>query len=366
MRQKEIIFTGAISDLKIILKSYSCKNIFLIRGKNSYNVCGAKEEITKIAKNYMIKEYYDFSNNPKFEDAEFGYEKFKKSNSELLIAIGGGSVIDMAKLIKHFQILTDNTVDLPLIAIPTTAGTGSEATCFAVVYKNGIKNSIENEKLLPDYAIVDANLLQGQSKYQMAVSGLDAFAQGIESYWSINSTIESMKYSQKAIKLIWENLENAINGSKEAQIRIAEGSNFAGKAINIAKTTAAHALSYGFTKKIGLAHGHAVSISLPFFINLHLNVTSDICNDSRGATHISSVISEIKTILNITGDDLVEKVSNFYQKVGITINFKDLCITDAVYSQVIKQVNYERLNNNPVSVDSNTLQSLFEFKENNK
>ena len=364
MNQKEIIYTGAISELKVILKSYGSKNIFLVRGKKSFNVCGAKAAIEKIAKKYSFTEYFDFSNNPKFEEAELGYEKLKKSNSDLLIAIGGGSVIDMAKLIKNFQIRADNAENLPFIAIPTTAGTGSEATCFAVVYKNGIKDSTENEKLLPDYVIIDSNLMQGQSEYQMAVSGIDAFSQAIESMWSVNSNPESLIYSEKAIHLIWFNLQKAIKGNKDALIAVAMGAHLAGKAINITKTTAPHALSYGFTSIFGLPHGHAVALFLTYFFYLHKRVDIDNCADERGIQYVIQTIKRISEIINVSFDDIELEIMKFIKCLGLIVNFEDLNITIDDYLLSISKLNYDRLKNNPVKVSQNNLTEIFYYNKN--
>jgi alcohol dehydrogenase class IV len=367
MQQEEFIFPGAINNLEKVLSDSSSKNILLIRGNQSFTKSGAKEALASIYKKYNITEFTGFSVNPKLEEAQLGFDLFKKKKSQIIIAVGGGSVIDTAKIIKYLAIKENSAnTSIPFIAIPTTAGTGSEATHFAVVYINGIKHSFADPALLPTVALVDANLIIGQTKYQMTVSGLDAFAQGIESFWSINSTNESMSYSKKAIKLIWENLEDAIKGNNDARIKITEGSNWAGKAINIAKTTAPHAMSYGFTKKIRLPHGHAVSLSIPFFINLHLNISSNNCNDFRGVAHVNDVMLKISTILNVKKKKLVQTILLFYKNLSVSINFKDLDITNDVYQEVIKQLNYERLNNNPVKIDSNTLLQLFENNDGSK
>lgn len=366
MKQEEFIFPGAINNLEKLLTTYASKNILLVRGNQSYTKSGAKKALAPIFNNYKITEFTGFSVNPKLEEAQVGYELFKKNKSNLIIAVGGGSVIDTAKIIKYLTIQENqNNSDIPFIAIPTTAGTGSEATHFAVVYINGVKHSYAHEAILPSVALVDANLLKGQSKYQMAVSGIDAFAQGIESFWSVQSTKESRKYSAKAIKLMWENLENAINGNNEAQIKITEGSNWAGKAINIAKTTAPHALSYGFTKQLGLPHGHAVALSIPFFITLHQNISSINCNDVRGISHIQSIMTKISEILNTEQKNLEKTILFFYRNLEISLNFKYLNITNKNFREITKQVNYERLNNNPAIIDSNTLQQLFEYNTNN-
>ena len=211
-----------------------------------------------------------------------------------------------------------------------------------MVYINGVKHSYADVSLLPTVALVDANLLQGQSSYQMAVSGLDAFSQGIESFWSIQSNEESREHSVKAIKLLWENLDNAINGNKEALFKIAEGSNWAGKAINIAKTTAPHAFSYHLTKQFGIPHGHAVAIFLPHFItyNYYLN--------SQKKGNINRSLDKLKRILSIKNDKLiVPQIQNYIMNLGVKIGINDLGISKQELMIALKAANPERLKNNP-------------------
>lgn len=364
MNQVAIINPSSISELSTVLSSYEKRNIFLLRGKKSFDVCGAKDKLKEIYKTYNVNEFSDFSNNPKYDEAIIAYDEFKKSNSDILLAIGGGSVIDMAKLVKHFYIIDNTQCFLPFIAIPTTAGTGSEATCFAVVYKNGIKESIQSEGLLPNHAIVDSNLLVGQSQYQMAVSGIDAFSQGIESYWNINANEESMLYSEQAIKLIWENLEAAITGNFKALELISKGSYFAGKAINITKTTAAHALSYNFTSFYGLAHGHAVALFLPFFTLLHKTAKLHLCNDTRGNEHLNNVMIRLSELLEVKFDEIELKVVEFINNLGLSINFNKLKISWGDYIKALEEINIERMNNNPVKFQNKYIFEIYEF--NNK
>ncbi len=367
MEQRELINLGAIKELDGILSEFSPKNILLVRGNQSYDKSGAKDSIAHLFQEFRVIEFYDFSINPKLEEAQRGLNLLLENDIDVIIAIGGGSVIDTAKIIKYLAI--EESLDnhnIPLIATPTTAGSGSEATHFAVVYINGKKHSYASSSILPSVAIVDANLLRGQSPYQIAVSGADAFAQGIESMWSINSTNKSIDYSEKAIKIIWDNLELAVDGDIDALAKTAAGANWAGKAINTAKTTAAHAMSYGFTSKFDLPHGHAVSLSIPFFINIHQDISEKNCNDLRGAAHVQYIISKIARTIGVPKSYLTKAVYLFYEKIGLLLNFKKLNISHKDFIDIIKHVNKERLLNNPFIVELNTLEKLFSYEANNR
>jgi len=349
---KEFVYPGSVFELEKILLNHSSKKIFLVRGKQSYVKCGAQKLFSKILSNHNVTEFDDFCVNPKLDEMQLGLKKLIESKSELIIAVGGGSVIDAAKVIKYLFIKSNSqdqfNDSLPLLAIPTTAGTGSESTHFAVVYINGVKNSYSDKSILPDFAIVDSNLLQGQSKYQMAVSGFDALAQGIESYWSINSNKESLNYAERAINLIWQNLIPSIEGDKIALERIAEGSNYAGKAINITKTTGAHALSYFFTEKYNIPHGHSVAFFLPSFFSYNYMVDDNNCIDKRGSIFVKKKISEISHLLAISSPESVElELKTFLNKIGINASFKALDINHDTVVKSLKMANSERMKNNP-------------------
>lgn len=345
MIEKEYIYPGAIENIEKVLPKLNAKNLLLVRGKKSFIKSGAKEALISVYDKYNVVEFSDFSVNPKLEEAEIGYDLFENNDIDVIIAIGGGSVIDTAKIIKYLAIQENSkNTNIPFIVAPTTAGTGSEATHFAVVYIDGIKDSWADNALIPTVSIVDANLLSGQSKYQIAVSGLDAFAQGIESMWSVNATEESKKYSEKAIKLMWENLSDAVNGNKEALKKITEGSNLAGKAINISKTTAPHALSYNITSEFNLPHGHAVSLFLPYFITYNFYLKNkDLNSHSNKKTLVN--LMNLLSIEDVS--KLEESVKLFISNLGVEISFDKLSISKDDLMKALQSANPERLNNNP-------------------
>lgn len=348
MISKEYIYPGAIQNMESILCELKVKNIFLVRGKQSYIKSGAKEILISLSNRFNIVEFSEFGVNPKQEEAQIGFDLFKGHNIDVIIAVGGGSVIDTAKFIKYLAIKEKlSNINIPFIAVPTTAGTGSEATHFAVVYMDGVKQSIAHMALIPTVAIVDANLMHGQSKYQLAVSGIDAFAQGIESFWSLNATENSLEYSEKAIKLMWENIYNAVNGHEDALVKIAEGSNWAGKAINISKTTAPHALSYYVTKEFNLPHGHAVALFLPYFFTYNFYLNSEKCLSNVKITN-EDILIKLMQLLAVKDRCFIEKkIKDFVAQLGIENDFEKLNISKKEVIKILESANPERLKNNP-------------------
>ena len=260
----------------------------------------------RILKNRHYVRFFDFEDNPNIEDVYKGVDLYNDFKCELIIAVGGGSVIDMAKLIKYFykkdkpfinyfesKILKNENPSL--IVLPTTAGTGSEATQFAVVYVESNKFSISDRFLLPEYVFIVPKFHLSQSSYQKAVSGIDALAQAIESYWSLNSTKESKESSIDALKLIIPNLPSVINNNYDLTThkKMAKGAFLAGKAINIAKTTAPHAFSYYLTKRFNLPHGHAVGLFLPSFICYNAYYNCDLKNNTIDLNNLFKILHEL-------------------------------------------------------------------------
>ncbi len=374
MMQKEYTGAGTISQCKKVLKNFAGENIFLVTGKTSYSKSKAKESLGNILSDYNVTVFNNFSSDPKITDVKLGVDLFKKNKVDVVMAIGGGSVIDMAKLINFFSVnkidklnfvrlSSDIKKTKPLIAIPTTAGSGSEATHFAVVYKKNKKYSIAHKYILPDVAIVDADLTKSLSKKQIAISGMDALSQAIESYWSVNSTKESKRYVKKAIKLILTNLVTAVNkGTKSSRRAIAEAAHLAGRAINISKTTAAHAVSYPLTVFHHIPHGHAVALTLSKFFIINSNPKSAALNETRGKRYLVKVMAEIRKLFGCeSSQDFAKKWYQLMFAVGLETDFKKLGVCRrSDINRIIHNVNIERLGNNPVKINQAILKQVFE------
>ena len=347
--QQAYLGKDSIKEIAPLLKRHHAKQVFLVRGKSSYVACGA-EKVVKNAltiANCEFTEFYDFSENPKCEDVEKGIELLKSSKADFIIAVGGGSVMDMAKLIRFFSSYKGDITGksyvkkgslYPLIAMPTTAGTGAETTHFAVVYKDKVKYSAEHDDMLPDYAIVYPPFTYRNSKYLTACTGFDALAQAIEAFWNLNATEESDIYAEKAISFLWPSLPNVVNmPTVELRDIVSEGSYWAGRAINITKTTAPHAVSYPFTSYYGYPHGHAVALIFPYFMALN-------CSEKN------KDIARVCRLLDILGFDrnrnLMGQMAKYIETIGL--QKREDTIIDKEF--ILSQVNLERLKNNPVGV----------------
>jgi alcohol dehydrogenase class IV len=153
---------------------------------------------------------------------------------------------------------------IPLAAVPTTAGSGSEATHFAVLFVDQKKYSVAHSTLRPRWAILDPSLTHSAPRRVAAAAGLDALCQSIESLWSLKADSSSVALASEALRLVAGNLFAAVMSREpEAQAKLALGSHLAGRAINRSFTTVCHALSYPLTSQHGVPHGLAAAATLP-------------------------------------------------------------------------------------------------------
>lgn len=345
------------------------KRVFLVHGKNSFTRCGAESLFTAAAEAAKAApiHFTDFSDNPKWEDAQKGVALFTESNADCIMGIGGGSVLDTAKLIRFFSsysgtpdksLYTKQKDIPPLVLFPTTAGTGSEATRFAVCYVNGTKYSVLHEDIFPTKSCVDAVFTHSASPYVTACTGFDAFAQAVESYWSVNSTEESRHYAKEAIRHIYSSLPECVaHPTAELREKMARGAHLAGKAINISFTTAPHAYSYGITTLLGLPHGHAVACTFPYFFGVNLNVTEANCADPRGVRFVKDRMGELCALLGVGEEEAATKMSRYRDEIFSAAG-KSVVLQKETFQQIKQTVNQQRLSNNPVKITG--LEGLYE------
>ena len=343
----------------------------LLQGCSSYLlVCSKSYDRLKV-KNYLegldipCVRFSSFKPNPDYADAIAGVEVFNRSGCDAIVAVGGGSAIDTAKCIKAlcrsnpsrdvFETEYPDT-GIPLIAIPTTAGTGSESTRFAVVYFKGLKNSVTADSLLPDLAVLDGELLESLPLYQKKCTVLDALCQAIESYWSVSSTEKSKEFSAQAIKKILRFLPSYLKDNDAvSREEIMLASNLAGKAINITTTTAAHAMSYKITSECGFPHGHAVAVCLPVLWEFMIK-NPHKCHDGRGAEYVQKAFDEIGVIMG--AEDAMGGVEVF-NRLMADMEMLSPEISDPVLEDMVNNVNPVRLKNNPIKPDVEDIRNMY-------
>ncbi len=258
---------------------------------------------------------HDFNSNPSLEEIERISEKYRKSSFDLIIGLGGGSAMDVAKIgsasisaiqenITISELLEDSNLFshfscIDSIQVPTTAGTGSEVTPFATIwdYKNNEKKSLGSDSMFAKQAFVDPDLLKGMPKELALFTGLDAMNQAFESIWNLNANEETRRFSIKSALLCLENLPLIDNMSSNIEVRekMSEASLFAGYAISQTRTSICHSISYPLTLKYGMPHGLACAFSM---LEVYKYNEKYLKND----------ITEIKQTLNENPFDVLQDI----------------------------------------------------------
>lgn len=312
-----------------------------------------------------VVKFNNFKPNPLYESVVEGVNVFQDNNCDLIMAVGGGSAIDVAKCIKLYSnmdpsenYLTQKIIpnDVKLLAVPTTAGTGSEATRFAAIYYKGAKQSVTDYSAIPSTVVVDASNLKTLPEYQKKATMMDALCHCIESYWSVNSTEESHTYSKEGIKLILENMDRYLENDDEACANMLHAANLGGKAINITQTTAGHAMCYKLTSLYGISHGHAAALCVsrlwPYMVE-----HTEKCIDSRGEEYLKGIFKDIAEAM---GCNSVPEAIKRLQGILTKLQLKGPEVNDESEFEILKtSVNPVRLKNHPIQLDEKTIDVLY-------
>lgn len=312
-----------------------------------------------------VYRFTDFKPNPQYESVIEGVRRFREQQSDIIFAVGGGSAMDVAKCIKLYahmdlsrncleQTIVPNTI--PLAAIPTTAGTGSEATRYAVIYYQGEKQSVSHESCIPSAVFMDAEALRTLPLYQKKATMLDALCHGIESCWSVNATAESREYAEEAIRLILDNMDACLKNDGEGNANMLYAAHLAGKAINITQTTAGHAMCYKLTGLYGIAHGHAAALCVdklwPYMIG-----HTDRCVETVEEACVLETFFRLGKIMGCSSPEAAaRKFSLILDKLEMPVP----CVNDAAeLDYLTRSVNPVRLKNNPVFLSPEVIKQLY-------
>ena len=280
--------------------------------------------------------FCDFEPCPEVSSVEKGIKAYKENGCDFIIAVGGGSAIDTAKGIKFYPKL-----DFPILAVPTTAGTGAEVTRFSVLYRNKDKESVSDYGIIPNFQIFDPTVLKSLPYEQKVVTSLDAFCHSVEAFWSKDATDESREYSKKALALFNNNFAKYLENDESTFAPMLECSMLAGKAINIARTTSPHAFSYKLHKLKGFYHGHAVAVCLAY-----------IWKYMSKNEELEKLMKQTEEITGFDNDAFI----NFLSKLNL---LDDLTMTPEQFDETVNGVNTARLQNNPMPFTNEDIKNIY-------
>ncbi|MES5048754.1 iron-containing alcohol dehydrogenase PsrA [Rhizobium nepotum] len=258
---------------------------------------------------------------------------------EIIVALGGGSVIDSAKVFAaargDFAAMdaylkkragAETIAPWPLVAVPTTAGTGSEVTCWGTVWDNagGVKFSLAHPGLYPEYSIVDPELMIGKPRDLTVQTGLDALSHSLESLWNRSANPVSMAHAIAAARGVLATLPLLVNDLRNVELRgrMARAATLAGFAFSNTKTAIAHSLSYPITLRHGVPHGIACSFSLPMII--------------RSVAREGGICLEgLQAIFDVEAQEAADQLETFLNGLGVATDYRHYGIDDAEWRDLI-------------------------------
>ncbi len=277
---KPRIYTG--TDSLNALKGLAAERVLVVTDP-FWSRGGVSRVVNQISGQVRI--FDQVTGEPDTEMTAKGVAVFQEFRPEVIVALGGGSVLDCAKAIRKFALPEGSSV--PLWAIPTTAGTGSEVTSFAVINDRGTKIPLVEEGLLPEVAILNAEFLRTLPGKAMADTGMDALSHGMEAFVSTGANPFADSLAETAVSLIWKQLPKAAAGSQEAREAMLTASCMAGVAFNSASLGICHSLSHALGGRFHIPHGRLNSVLLPVVVRYNAGLDGSLTGAAEGYARLA-------------------------------------------------------------------------------
>ncbi len=385
---KKIYFKyGSLKTALIDLKEDEVKKAFIVTDSILFDL-GYTNNITAELEKYNIsfKIFSDVKPDPTLQNAKDGAKAMEEFNPDLIIALGGGSAMDAAKIMRvlyeypetNFKDTAMTFMDMKkriykfpkagikasLLAIPTTSGTGSEVTPFSVITDDdGTKYPLADYELTPDMVIVDPELTMSMPKGLTVASGIDVFTHAIESYVSVIATDYTMPYSLRSAKLVMENLEESANKgdkAKKAKENMANASCLAGMAFANAFLGICHSLAHKLGAKFHIPHGIANAMLLSEVIKYNAT-DSPIRMGAFSQYEYPQALSryaEFARYLGITGKDdeqcvnnLIKAFDKLKKDTGVPLSIKDYGIKEKDFLKAVDELSDAAFNDQCTSAN---------------
>jgi alcohol dehydrogenase class IV len=364
----------ALDSLPQLVCALSCRNILLLADPVVWDANDLSLRLAPLFQCAVVKKIEVAAKLLTVESLAKTDAECEGFRPDIIIMVGGGTVLDTGKMINIMNSCelkadelaaykpTEGSALTAMAAIPTTAGTGSECTHFAVLYKNSNKYSVADPNLVPNYVILAPEITLSMPAKIAAYTGMDAFSQAIESFWSVNSTEESRKFSREALSLIRNNfIDSVLQHTLKNRSAMQRAAFLSGKAINIAQTTASHAISYPLSSIFGLPHGLAVFLTLPSIYAFNLEVTATDCVDPRGTAHVCHIMAELgELIVTEETTNPVETLRSYFEALSIGSRLTDHgFFSDEAIDRILDNgFNPQRMKNNPRRISRANLQTI--------
>lgn len=368
---KVVFGVDSLNKLPSVVETYDPKDILLVTGRSAMKQAGVTDRIFDMLSDYNVA-LYDRSADSTPTEVNNGVSLALETEADVVIGLGGGSAMDNA---KNIAILARNSGSvlqyiykteeisqegLPLIEIPTTSGSSSEMTHWATIWEGPKKHSLSHKLMYAKVALLDPKLAVTMPRNITAATGMDSLSSAIEAYWSIYSNPMSDVHASRAIRLIYDNLEDACNNPEDLEYRenMMLGSLEAGRAFSQTKTTAPHAISYPMTGHFDVMHGHAVGLTIPSFLKYNFEVKSFDCNDDRGYEFVRERIMDLVQMMGATKPTgAANRMVDLMEKVGLPTRLRKAGVSDLEI--IIKEgFHPDRVNNNPRKLTEDKLREI--------
>jgi alcohol dehydrogenase len=358
------------------LTNLALSRLFVVTGQSSMEKTGVLAKLRTATRDANIEILISQRalTNPTHVDVDMIINEANAFNPDVIMGLGGGSSIDIAKIVgmiltnggscwdyinmtgKSGKKITKSAI--PIIAVPTTSGSGSEATPFAVIThaKSKMKKGIGSSHLYPVLSILDPVLLTTMPAHQTAVTGFDAFAQAIEGFTSVNSTIHSEIYGIQALQLIIENFEKCYDAPKnlEARAKMAWGASMAGLSIGLVDVNLAHAMSHPLSGHFNIQHGLAVALCTVPAIRFN---QEHVGNKYR---QVAKLFGKDANSNHEAANIVIKKYRQLAEKFGISLKLKNYNIPEEkLVSVVTDTLEIGAIRTNPRPVMHSDLEHLF-------
>lgn len=328
---------------KVYFNKDSLKSLKQIKGSHAFIVSdsimetlGYLQETTEYLKEAGLSSsvFTGVRPDPDVNVIEEGLKSYLKSSADVLIAIGGGSAIDTAKAILYFaqmyEVSSGITKNKPLfVAIPSTSGTGSEVTDFSVITYQGEKICIVDDFIAPDIAILDSTCIQHVPQRVVVDTGIDVLVHAFEAYVSIKATDFTDALAEKAVKLIFENLEKLNKDVKDpdARDRVQNASCMAGMAFTNTGLGINHSLAHAFGAKNHVSHGRSNALFISAVIEYNAGISGST-NDYAAERYAKlAAILQLPARTSREGTvNLILAVNRLKKALGIEDNIQALGI----------------------------------------
>ncbi len=354
---------GVVGELAQVAAELGCKRGLLVSDP-FFMTSGLARQIVDSSKGALVSIYSQVSPNPEVAEVDACAQQIRENDIDFLVALGGGSALDCCKAAGSICFTEDSIrkyhgtgvampqKHLPLIAIPTTAGTGSEVTCVAVLSDKelGKKGPIVSNGFYPAIALIDPELTYTLPPYMTASTGIDVLCHAVEGFWSKGHQPICDALALHATKIVFQYLRTAVSDptNKEARSKMAEASVIAGLAFTLPKTTSSHACSFPLTNLLHIPHGEACGLTLDYFARINADAQD-------GRIHAFARELGFQDMY-----DMADAIHQLKVDIGLKCDLKSFHLTDQQVADLVRISRHPNLYNNPVDITDEMLNEMYQ------